>query len=138
MMVPPHLYGQLSLTNPGLKQLLGEPRHWEMVKIVQEVGAGHYTRYMEQRAIISCLVNTAESCPYLSVSSTAYYALATNTQGSEALGYRGWGTIRHCRGDQWPIATDWLQQTDIIRDLAVNRYIHTTYICIVPSVHHLI
>ena len=27
----------------------------------------------------------------------------------QALGRYGWATIRHSRGQSWPIATDWLQ-----------------------------
>ena len=143
-MVPPHLYGQLALTKQGLELLLAENSFWEMMVLVQDVGAGNIrrleserewlrvkaaiwgvaniaaspaaSRLLDQKGVISSLVNIAETCPYLSISGTAYYAIglvASTPSGSEALGNRGWVTIRHCRGDLWPIATDWLQQVDM-------------------------
>ena len=39
-MVPPHLYGQLAATRPGLELLLGEASFWELVTAVLEAGAG--------------------------------------------------------------------------------------------------
>ena len=41
-MVPPHLYGQLALTKQGLELLLAENAFWEMLVLVQEIGAGNY------------------------------------------------------------------------------------------------
>ena len=35
--------------------------------------------------------------------------MATTRPGSVALGQRGWATVRHQRGEAWPIATDWLE-----------------------------
>ena len=42
VMVPPHLYGQLALTKQGLELLLAENAFWEMLVLVQEIGAGNY------------------------------------------------------------------------------------------------
>ena len=94
---------------------------WAVSSVVSSPSAH---KLLEQRGVISSLINIAESCPYLSISGTAYYALglvATNTAGSEALGGRGWGSIRHSRGEQWPRATDWLQQVDTIRDMSAGN-----------------
>eukprot|EP00092_Neocalanus_flemingeri_P017565 GFUD01019006.1.p1 GENE.GFUD01019006.1~~GFUD01019006.1.p1 ORF type:complete len:742 (-),score=220.04 GFUD01019006.1:440-2482(-) len=38
--------------------------------------------------------------------------VATTRPGSTALGGKGWVTIRHGRGEHWPIATDWLGASD--------------------------
>jgi len=141
--VPPHLYGQLAQTRPGLELLLGESSFWSMVVRLQEIemgtgldtgteedwleakaaiwGVAHVATsptaslLLEQRGIIATLVNIAEQCPVLSVKGTAYYAMglvATTRPGSTALGGKGWVTIRHGRGEHWPIATDWLGASD--------------------------
>jgi len=70
---------------------------------------------LEQRGVIASLISIAENCPVLSVKGTAYYAMglvATTRPGATALGGKGWVTLRHGRGDYWPIATDWLGATD--------------------------
>ena len=70
------------------------------------------------------LVNIAETCPYLSISGTAFYAMglvACTTSGSESLATRGWVTIRHVRGDTWHVARDWLQQVRSCHKTAQNR-----------------
>jgi len=143
VMVPPHLYGQLALTKQGLELLLAENAFWEMLVLVQEIGTGNYRRMqtendqlrvkaaiwgvanvaassvgsklLEQKGVIVSLVNIAETCPYLSISGTAFYAMglvACTTSGSESLATRGWVTIRHVRGDTWHVARDWLQQVE--------------------------
>lgn len=61
-MVPHNLYGKLSLTKLGLELLLGEGG--------QVLGDGQGSTRGG-----SCLVNNAKSCPQLSISGTAYYAL---------------------------------------------------------------
>ena len=142
---PPHLYGQLAQTKQGLELLLAENSFWEMIVTLQRVGScrmleseqqwlevkaaiwglasvaasSSASKLLEQAGVISSLIQLAESCPVLSIAGTAYYALglvASSGAGSAALGSRGWVTIRHCRGDTWPIAQDWLGETDIIRD----------------------
>jgi len=141
--VPPHLYGQLAQTRPGLELLLGESSFWSMVVRLQELemgtgldtggeedwleakaaiwGVAHVATsptaslLLEQRGVITTLVNIAEQCPVLSIKGTAYYAMglvATTRPGSTALGGKGWVTIRHGRGEHWPIATDWLGASD--------------------------
>jgi len=141
--VPPHLYGQLAQTRPGLELLLGESSFWSMVVRLQELemgtgldtgseedwleakaaiwGVAHVATsptaslLLEQRGVLATLVNIAEQCPVLSVKGTAYYAMglvATTRPGSTALGGKGWVTIRHGRGEHWPIATDWLGAND--------------------------
>jgi len=141
--VPPHLYGQLAQTRPGLEMLLGESSFWSMVFRLQEVemgrgletggeddwldakaaiwGVAHVATsptaslLLEQRGVIATLVNIAEQCPVLSIKGSAYYAMglvATTRPGSTALGGKGWVTIRHGRGEHWPIATDWLGASD--------------------------
>ena len=65
---------------------------------------------------------------------TAYYALglvAITPFGSESLGTRGWVTIRHCRGQQWPIATDWLQQVDSFNNINIVINYHRHYLLVV-------
>jgi len=141
--VPPHLYGQLAQTRPGLELLLGESSFWSMVVRLQEVelgtglesgteedwleikaaiwGVAHVATsptaslLLEQRGILTTLVNIAEQCPVLSIKASAYYAMglvATTRPGSTALGGKGWVTVRHGRGELWPIATDWLGASD--------------------------
>merc|ERR1719342_307532 len=143
VMVPPHLYGQLALTKQGLELLLAENAFWEMLVLVQEIGTGNYRRMqtetdqlrvkaaiwgianvaassvgsklLEQKGVIVSLVSITETCPHLSISGTAFYAMglvASTTSGSEALATRGWVTIRHVRGDTWHVTRDWLQQVE--------------------------
>ena len=145
---PPHLYGQLAQTKQGLELLLAENSFWEMIVTLQRVGScrmleseqqwlevkaaiwglasvaatSSACKLLEQAGVISSLVQLAETCPVLSIAGSAYYALgsvASSGAGSAALGSLGWVTIRHCRGDRWPIAQDWLGETDIIRDSVV-------------------
>ena len=71
---------------------------------------------LEQRGALAALVNLAETCPVVSLRGTAYYALglvATTRPGAVALGQRGWATVRHQRGEAWPIATDWLEAAEV-------------------------
>ena len=89
---------------------------WGLASVAASSGA---SKLLDQAGVISSLVQLAETCPVLSLQGSAYYALglvASTGAGSAALGSRGWVTIRHCRGDNWPIATDWLGETDLIRD----------------------
>ena len=67
---------------------------------------------LEQRGALATLVWLAEHCPVLSLRGTAYYSLglvAMTRPGAVALGQRGWATVRHQRGEAWPIAQDWLE-----------------------------
>ena len=67
---------------------------------------------LEQRGTLASLVWLAEHCPVLSLRGTAYYSLglvAMTRPGAVALGQRGWATVRHQRGEAWPIAQDWLE-----------------------------
>ena len=71
---------------------------------------------LEQRGALAALVNLAETCPLVSLRGTAYYALglvATTRPGAVALGQKGWATVRHQRGEAWPIATDWLEAAEV-------------------------
>ena len=149
---PPHLYGQLAQTKQGLELLLAENSFWEMILTLQRVGScrmleseqqwlevkaaiwglssvaatSNACKLLEQAGVISSLVQLAESCPVLSIAGSAFYALgsvASSGAGSGALGSLGWVTIRHCRGDTWPIAQDWLGETDSIRDSVVTSLV---------------
>ena len=71
---------------------------------------------LEQRGALAALVSLAETCPVVSLRGTAYYALglvATTRPGAVALGQKGWATVRHQRGEAWPIATDWLEASEV-------------------------
>ena len=71
---------------------------------------------LEQRGALAALINLAETCPVVSLRGTAYYALglvATTRPGAVALGQKGWATVRHQRGEAWPIATDWLEAAEV-------------------------
>ena len=111
-------------SGPNLCRLLESEHQWLDVKaavwgLSSVAASSNASKLLEQAGVISSLVQMAETCPVLSLKGSAYYALglvASTGAGSAALGSRGWVTIRHCRGDTWPIATDWLGETDLIRD----------------------
>ena len=98
------------------------------------------SKLLEQKGVIVSLVNIAETCPYLSISGTAFYAMglvACTTSGSESLATRGWVTIRHVRGDTWHVARDWLQQVRSCHNTGQNKVhqsIQTSYSMVVPKI----
>ena len=130
-------------TNPGLDILLAEAAFWAMLLRLTEIEASTEAllgeeelleakaavwgvasvaaspaagTLLEQRGALAALVNLAETCPVVSLRGTAYYALglvATTRPGAVALGQKGWATVRHQRGEAWPIATDWLEAAEV-------------------------
>ena len=129
-----HLHGSNANSDFNEENLFHHKPEWMWLIFVLFILASSVgSKLLEQKGVIVSLVNIAETCPYLSISGTAFYAMglvACTTSGSESLATRGWVTIRHVRGDTWHVARDWLQQVRSCHKTSQNKVdqsIQTSY-----------
>uniref|UniRef100_A0A0K2V7N4 Rapamycininsensitive companion of mTORlike [Saccoglossus kowalevskii] n=1 Tax=Lepeophtheirus salmonis TaxID=72036 RepID=A0A0K2V7N4_LEPSM len=134
LFIPPHLYGQLAISEEGLEILQRkDSAFWPMLQTIRLArmpdedkaictfksaiwGICHVAsspggaRIVEQHGGIRRIVDIALSNEIYSLRGTAYYALslvATNRVGANALSSLNWFSLRFGREENWPVLEDW-------------------------------
>ena len=134
--VPPHLYGQLSLSKIGLIYLEQDSTVNEIIRYLtfkaancQDIEVDEWIKvkaaiwavshvalsprgveFVDGKGGLRSIVDLVEKCNVYSIRATGFYALgliATTRYGSRALGTRGWYSLRYARDEQWPVVDDW-------------------------------
>ncbi|XP_071486718.1 rapamycin-insensitive companion of mTOR-like [Diadema antillarum] len=129
--VPVHLYGQLVRHRGGCELIEKQNHIPEMCEVIRfsdvdsmdnilnlkaalwAVGhTGSTTwglRLLQQEGIIPDMLRLAEECEVFSIRGTCFYVLgliSKTRQGADILSSLGWESIRHCRGDYFPVQED--------------------------------
>ncbi|XP_041475993.1 rapamycin-insensitive companion of mTOR-like isoform X2 [Lytechinus variegatus] len=129
--VPVHLYGQLAKHRSGCELIEKQNHIAEMCEVIRfgDVenmdtilnlkaslwALGHTgsttwgLKLLQQEGIIPDIIRLAEECEVFSIRGTCFYVLgliSKTRQGADSLSSLGWESIRHCRGDYFPVMED--------------------------------
>ncbi|XP_030844625.1 rapamycin-insensitive companion of mTOR-like isoform X2 [Strongylocentrotus purpuratus] len=147
--VPVHLYGQLAKHRGGCELIEKQNHIAEMCEVIRYGDVetmdtilnlkaalwalGHTgsttwgLKLLQQEGIIPDIIRLAEECEVFSIRGTCFYVLgliSKTRQGADSLSCLGWESIRHSRGEYFPVVEDRENNLPTVLPIPLEEYNH--------------